>query len=69
MKLLRRFFAIKFDIETLTFSYDCKSTWYSNLKDAVPYPLNQNSLLVNKDSVKHKELIHGIRELNEGIQF
>jgi hypothetical protein len=65
--LQNEFFTIRFDIETLTFSYDCKSTWYSNLKNKVPYPLNQGNMLVNEDSVQHKELLHGVRELNEGV--
>jgi hypothetical protein len=65
--LQNEFFNIKFDIETLTFSFDCKSTWYSNLKDKIPFPLNQGSLLVDEQAVRHKELVHGIRELNEGV--
>lgn len=47
---------------------DCKSTWYTQLKNNQLYPLNQNTLLINQKTLTDRnELVTGIRELNEGV--
>lgn len=65
--LQNEFFTIKFDIENLKYMIDCKSTWYNHIKQKYPYPLNQNKLLVNESATKNDGLLHGIRQLNEGV--
>jgi hypothetical protein len=62
--LQSEFFAIKYDIETFKSLIDCKSKWFRQLKENVPYPLNQNGLLVRMNETM---LLQGIRELNEGV--
>ncbi|CAF0810281.1 unnamed protein product [Brachionus calyciflorus] len=62
------FFSVKFDIEIFKYSIDCKSSWYTQLKNNELYPLNQKSSLIEDKIISSKdELISGIRELNETI--
>ncbi|RNA01394.1 hypothetical protein BpHYR1_007795 [Brachionus plicatilis] len=62
------FFAIKYDIEVFKYLLDCKSSWYTQLRDNDLYPLNQESLLINEKIISDKdELITGMRELNETV--
>jgi hypothetical protein len=66
--LQNEYYSIRYDIELFDFIIDCKSSWYKSLKDRALYPLNQDSLLVDRRTVEtRKELIHGLRELNEGV--
>lgn len=57
------YFTIKSNLENLKLLIDCKSTWFTNLKDKTMYPLSNKLLIANDDQ---KEFIKGIRELNEG---
>ncbi len=59
-------FSVRFNIETLKCYINCKSSWYSNLRDKSVYPLNQRTL-ISDEHVENDGLIGGIRELNEGL--
>lgn len=62
------FFAIKYDIEVFKYLIDCKSSWFTQLRDNDLYPLNQKSLLIDEKTLSNKdELVTGMRELNETI--
>jgi hypothetical protein len=66
--LQNEFYTLKYDIEMFDYLIDCKSSWYTNLKKKSIYPLNQNSMLVDERAIEsRKELVHGLRELNEGV--
>lgn len=56
-------FSIRFNIETVKCYINCKSQWYSNLREKTIYPLNEKSVVSNE----RIDLINGIRELNEGL--
>lgn len=62
----RQCFSIRFNIETIKCYVDCKSQWYSNLKDKSIYPLNHGSI-VSQEFLEDSGLLNGIRELDEGI--
>ena len=67
-EMQNEYFSLKFDIEVLKCIIDCKSTWYRLLKEKHPYPLKQNPLIIDENTVnKRSELVHGIRELDEGL--
>ena len=62
------YFTLRYDIEMFNYLIDCKSSWYTGLKKEVPYPLNQNEMLVGGQVRRTKrEMVHGLRELNEGV--
>lgn len=56
-------FSIRFNIETIKCYINCKSQWYSNLREKSIYPLNEKSVISNE----YIDLLNGIRELNEGL--
>lgn len=56
-------FSIRFNIETIKCYINCKSQWYSSLKEKSIYPLNEKSVVSNE----YFDLLNGIRELNEGL--
>jgi len=58
-------FSIRFNIETIKCYMNCKSQWYSKLKEKSIYPLNERSIVSNVCESSH--LANGIRELNEGL--
>jgi hypothetical protein len=66
--LQNEYYTLRYDIEIFNYLIECKSSWYRNIKDQALYPLNQDSLLVSRKTIEsRKELIHGLRELNETV--
>jgi hypothetical protein len=62
-----QFYSIIFDIELVKRIIDSKLSWYYQIKDNAVWPLNERAPVIKNKFVSGKELLNGIRELNEGL--
>lgn len=66
-ELQKEYFSINWDIEVVKSFIETKSNWYKFLKNKQTYPLPKENSIINESTLDGHELIHGIRELDEGL--